>query len=331
MSGFASMKKAANVVEEEPPEIVVLEQADLPGVTTMTPEARTGIWGEIKEAAGNSDHNHTFILAWGDEGTMKTGCVMDALTEADLKNNGCILAVDFDGGSAACRSAHHRDKLPHIRVLSPWVMSGEGRTTFDYPATHDRVMDIGRAAIEWAHKQQSSDYKGDRLKWFVVTGLDQWNEVATNCMKIIDLGSASDGISATVNAHQLVGNRWNWNIRYTRYHQLSAICTALMTLGVKVYLETHEQVVYENNKETLNSKPACEKNLVNKVNQIIRFERDEERDEDGSKTGVVNYQATFEKSKTNFNLQGQRRLIGVTREGAPGVFHGLPELSGDEL
>jgi len=321
--GFAAMKDADDAGE------AVVD--DLPTVTTISPEAQKSMWDEFESAALDDNHNHTLILAWGEEGTMKTGCVMNALTEQDIKEGGCILAVDFDSGAAACRSAHHRDKLHNIRCLTPWEMSGEGRTTYDYPATHDRVMDIGRTAIEWAIKQRKPDYKGSQLKWFVVTGLDLWNEVATNCMKIADLGSAPDGIAAAVNPQSLVGNRWNWQIRHTRYHQLTAVCTTLMSLGVKVYLETHEQVVFENNKETLNTKPACEKNLVNKVRQIIHYTAEEERDDGGSKTGVVNYWATFTKSATNFDLQGQRRLVGVTRPDAPNVFHGLPELSEGSL
>lgn len=325
--GFAAMKAA----EEEDPSEAQASAAPLPEVTSISAEAQRSMWDEIESAATDDNHNHTFILAWGEEGTMKTGCVMNALTEQDIKDGGCILAVDFDSGAAACRSAHHRDRLHNIRCLSPWEMSGEGRTTYDYPGTHDRVMDIGRTAIEWAVKQQRDNYTGPVIKWFVVTGLDLWNEVATNCMKIADLGAAPDGIAAAVNPQSLVGNRWNWQIRHTRYHQLTAICSALMRLGVKVYLETHEQIVYENNKETLNTKPACEKQLLNKVRQIIHYTREEERDEGGSKTGVVNYWATFTKSATNLDLQGQRRLVGVTRPDAAGVFHGLPELSEGNL
>ena len=140
--GFAAMK----AVEDEE-EVVHEEVPDLPAVTTISPEAQKGVWEEIEAAAADDNHNHTFILAWGEEGTMKTGSVMAALTEQDIKDGGCILALDFDGGAAACRSAHHRDKLHNIRCLPPWVMSGEGRTSYDYPETHDRVLDIGRTAI----------------------------------------------------------------------------------------------------------------------------------------------------------------------------------------
>ena len=327
--GFAAMKEAVVDEEEIVAEVVVGE--DLPPVTEITPQEMNSIWDEIDAAASDENHNHTFILAWGAEGTLKTGCVMDALTEQDIKDGGCILAVDFDGGAAACRSAHHRDKLQHIRTLPPWVMSGEGRTSYDYPATHDRVMKIGRTAIEWARKQQRPDYEGPRLTWFVVTGIDLWDEVASNCMKIVDLNAAPDGIAASVKPQELVGNRWNWQIRHTRFHQLTAVGTALMTLGVKVFFETHEQTIYEDNRETLKRKPACEKNLVNKVKQVIHFTAEEERDDDGNKTGVVKYWATFVKSATNFDLQGQKRLVGVTKTDAPGQFHGLPELSEGSL
>jgi len=328
MSGFAAMKADADAqeAEEEAPPVTVANVVT-GDVTTIDPAKAATMWDEFEAAGSDTNHNHTFILAWGAEGTMKTGCVLNALTAEDVKNNRCVLAIDFDGGAAACRSAHHRDKLQNIRCLNPTVIAGEGRTSTDFPATHERVMDIGRTAIEWARKQQSPDYTGPRLSWFVVTGLDMWNEVCTTCMKIVDLDAAADGIAAAVNPQQLVGNRWNWQIRSIRYHQLTAICRALMQLGVKIYLETHEKVVYENNKETLNTTPSCEKNLLNMVNQIIHYSKEEERDDSGAKTGVVNYWATFDKSKMSLDLQGQRRLVGKTQPNAPGVFHGLPELS----
>tara|TARA_R100000008_G_scaffold55155_1_gene33795 strand:+ start:2086 stop:3060 length:975 start_codon:yes stop_codon:yes gene_type:complete len=302
----------------------VVEEA--PSIPASTPEAQETIWGEI-EAAGNDDtHNHLFCGVVGHEGTCKSGIVLDSLTDEEAARGDVILCVDFDGGAAAIRSAYHRNRLSNIRVLSPWVMQTGDRTAYDYPETHNRVMEIGRAAIDWAEKQTKEDYSGPRLHSLLVTALDLWNSVATNCMKIIDLDAAPDGIAAVVNPQKLVGNRWNWQIRSTRFHQLTAICRRLMTLGVRVYWETHLNVEYENNKETGKHRPDWEKQTNNYLNQIIWMHKVTGRDDDGQPTGETRYEAEFYKSKTNINLQGQRRVVAVTRASEPAEWYGLSEL-----
>lgn len=301
-------------------------EENLPIIAMPAPTKDDTIWSEIKAAGEDERHNHLFCGVVGHEGTCKSGIVLDSLTDDEAARGDVILCIDFDGGGAAIRSAYHRNRLSNIRVLSPWVMQTQDRTAYDYPATHNRVMEIGRAAIDWAEKQNQEGYDGPHLHSLLVTAVDLWDSVATNCMKIVDLDAAPDGIAAVVNAHKLVGNRWNWQIRTTRFHQLTAICRRLMTLGVRVYWETHLKVEIVRDKETGNHRPDWEKHTNNYLNQIIWMNKIGVRDDDGQLTGETRYEAEFFKSKTNINLQGQRRIVAVTRVDGDAKWHGLSEL-----
>ena len=162
--------------------------------------------------------NKTFMGLVGPEGVGKTGIVLDSLTDEEVARGDVIFVLDFDGGGQTIRASHHRSIAKNIRVLNPNVMqTGDARDSFDYPATHRRVMNIGRTLVDWAAKP------GDRpiLHSVLVTGIDQWDAVASNCMFIEDLGTAPDGIGAKIKPHEQIGMRFNWQIRSTRFHQLT--------------------------------------------------------------------------------------------------------------
>ena len=261
----------------------------------------------------------------GFEGTGKSGIVVDSLSDEQVAAGDYILCLDFDGGAAAVRSAYHRDRAANVRVLSPWVMATHDRTAYDYPATHDRVMEIGRTAVKQAHKQNQPDYKGPRLAKFLVSAVDQWDTVCIVNMKVIELGKAKDGIEAS-DPNRLVGNQWNWSIRSTRFHQLTMVSRELMRLGVEVFWETHLKAEVFRNEQTGAWKPDWEKNTDNNLNQILWCRREDVLDDDGQKTGTTNYTVEFWKEKTNIHLQGQRRVFATTREGGEPEWNGLLEL-----
>ena len=95
-----------------------------------------------------------------------------------------ILAViDFDGGGAGTKSAFYPDN-DNIRCWDPWVMQKGDRTAYDYPATHDRVMSIMQFLVN----------EHETLWGVHITGIDLWDNVCQNNMRITDLGLAKDGI-----------------------------------------------------------------------------------------------------------------------------------------
>ena len=281
-----------------------------------------GIWGEILTAADEIPDNQTFMGLVGPEGSGKTGVVLDSLTDEEIANDEVIFVLDFDGGGQTIRATHHRANARNIRVLSPWVMQDQSRDAFDYPATHARVMNIGRTLVDWANKPGDKP----RLNSVLVTGLDQWDSVATNCMFIEDLGTAPDGIGAKIKPHEQIGMRFNWQIRSTRFHQLTAICKVLMGFGVRVYWETHFKDIQDKSGAIIGKKPAWEKQTANHLNQIIWFHKSKVRGEDNSPTGEMRYEVEFVKSRTNTVFLDQRRLIMRTKKGEAPQWFGLPEL-----
>jgi len=336
MSGFGAMKKelveelekivnATKVVEEKEPETPVIPT---PVKSTDPLEA------ELMEIGTKKNKSHIFCGLVGHENVGKTGIVMDAHmyeVAAGKAGKGTygpddqMWVLDFDNGGAACRSAHWGDS-PNVRVWNPWMMQSDNRTAYDYPATHDRIMKICMFALKKAKEQNADGYKGPKIQNFLVTALDQFDSICINNMKIYDMETgAKDAIEASKHIiNTKIG--WNWNIRSTRFHQLTAICRQLNDQGVNVFWETHLSPEVFADKETGTWRPKWEKQTDNNLNQILWFSKDAVRNDDGKKTGEVRYNVEFYKSKTNPSLQNQSRTIFVTKTGDAPTWHGLPEL-----
>ena len=258
----------------------------------------------------------------GDDGTCKTAVVFDSIP----KGKSCLV-IDFDGGGAKLRDAFYADRRSEFKCQNPWVMQDEARTAYNYPATHDKVMAIGRRALEWAQAQNESGYTGETLHTVLVTAVDLWDSVASACMFIEDLGTAPDGIGAKISPHEKVGMRFNWQIRSTRFHQLTSLCRELTRHGVNVYYETHWN--YEQTKEgtmTGNKKPRWEKQTANYLHTIIEMGSQAVRDDEGRLTGETRYEATYTKSRSQPNMLNKTRLVMTTFDDADHKWHGLPEM-----
>ena len=274
--------------------------------------------------------SHTFMGIAGHENTGKSAVVLAAFNgDEEAKKKGETLEIlDFDGGGAASASAFYPEN-ERIKAWEPWVMQKNDRTAYDYPATHNRVMGILQFARERAVQQNEPDYDGERLWGVLITGVDLWDSVCVNNMRIVDLNLAKDGIEAS-DWNKKVGHQWDWAIRKTRFHQLTAMCRGLVKLGVRVYLETHLRLTnysWGKNEETSKWRPDWEKSTNNLVYQLLICEREDTYDDETGDIVRSEYTVTFEKSKTNASLQGQKRTILITEVGKAPVWIGLPELT----
>ena len=101
-----------------------------------------------------------------------------------------------------------------------------------------------------------------------------------------------------------------------------------MSLGVRVYLETHFKDLQDKAGTIIGKKPSWEKHTANYLNQIIHFHKKKVRGEDNKPTGETRYEVEFVKCKTNPELLDQRRTIMVTKENESPEWFGLPELRG---
>ena len=337
MSGFGAMKKKVEtelteVVEQTPP---VEEKVNEPvGVTeppkaTPSPMSTDPLEDELEALALMMNQSNVFCGLVGHENTGKTGAACDAhmynVANGNYGPDDQMWIVDFDGGGAACRSAHYGN-TPNIRTWDPWVMQKDNRTAYHYPDTHNRLMKLLMFALKKANEQNEDDYEGPRLKSLLITAMDLFDSVCINNMKIYDLpDGAKDAIEASASAiNKSIG--WNWNIRSTRYHQATAVCRQLVKYGVNVFWETHLSPEVFAEQSTGSWRPKWEKQTDNVLNQILWFHKRIIRSDDGKETGEVRYEVEFFKSKTNPVLQGQSRIVFVTKKGEGPVWHGLTEL-----
>jgi hypothetical protein len=339
MSGLKKLKESQEAVPVEEEKVVVptgdTQVSPVNPVVMASPSSPQNeeIWAELNAAAIDTGDAGIFGGLVGHEGTCKSGVLLDSLTPKEVSDGDVIVVIDFDGGGAALRSAYHRDKLANIRCLNPWMMQEEDRTAFDYPATHDRTMKILRTLLRWAQDQKVGAHEGPRLHTVLATGIDLWDGICMNNMKIVDLGAAADGIAAVVNPQKLVGNRWNWQIRTTRFHQVTGMMTRMSTLGIRCWYETHLKQEYVDFDGGTGGtyRPDWEKNTNTYLNQILWFHKVPVRDEKGEPTGETRYEVEFFKSKGNIHLQNQKRVVAVTKEGERAQWFGLPELSDGSL
>jgi hypothetical protein len=259
----------------------------------------------------------------GHEGTGKSGIVIDG--HMHKYPDGMLWALDFDNGAMACKEGHYPGSDEQIRTWVPWVYQQNDRTAYDYPKTHDRVMDLLRYAVEYAEKQTTKGFEGKKLRTFLVTAVSQFDKMCMDIMKIYDLELGNDAIGvAKKEINQEIG--WNWGIRSTRFKQLTAMCQKLNALGVDVYLETHLKEDKEGKVGFDGWKFAWEKSANADLFQIIWCHARKVRDEDGKETGETRHMAEFFKEKTNSDLKDQERLYFVTKKDEPAQWLGLSEL-----
>jgi hypothetical protein len=264
-----------------------------------------------------------FCAVVGHEGTGKTGLAFDA--HIHKWPEGLAFVIDNDNGGLSCKHAHYEGNT-NFRIFSPWVMQQEDKTAYNYLESYNRTMDLAKFAVEYAEQQTKPGFEGQLLRTFIVTGIDQFDEMCVNCMKIYDLDmKAMDAVEAShAKLNSEIG--WNWNIRSTRFKQLTAQCQKLNRLGVDVYWETHLKEDKDGKVGHDGWKFAWEKSANKDLFQIIWVSGKTVRNSDGSLTGETRYTAEFFKEKTNPHLLNQERLYFVTQKGENAQWYGLPEL-----
>jgi len=317
MSGFGKLKE----VEDEAKD------------TQKQPHERADPYAAIAAeiAAANDNIGHTFVGLIGHENTGKSASVTAAfnmhvkkmLKEGQTSKK--LMCIDFDGGAQANKSAFYPE-IDDMVCLDPYVYTQGERTAVDYPATHDRVMKLLQYCV----------HNYENIWGVLVTGVDGWDSVCINNMRIQDLGLARDAISAadirgSGKDSRRVEFQWDWGIRRTRFHQMTTLCRGLVKKGVKVFLETHLAKQDDEDRSSIRGwRPAWEKSTAGLVFQILLFERHDTYDDDGNLTNQT-FTATYEKSKTNAHLQGQRRTILTTEVGGNPKWYGLQELNDGTL
>ena len=252
----------------------------------------------------------TFAALAGHEGSCKSGAVLHSFAmRPDPHPMDEMQIIDFDTGGEMLQVSQYPNEK-NIVSWDPWVMSGADRTAYDYPGTHQRTMDMMKYFVSIAEMQNEPDYEGRRVWGVLICGVDLWDSICVNNMRIVDLGLAKDGIDAADNRGagkgERVGHQWDWAVRKTRFHQLTAMSRKLVKLGVNVYWETHLR-------------------LTN-----YSFGGNEEEYDDDNNLVKTSYYGRFEKCKSNPRLQNQRFKVFETNTDNEPVWYGLaPLYTGD--
>ena len=277
-----------------------------------------------------------YVALAGHEGSCKSGVVIHGyVMRPDANPLDEFHIVDFDTGGEMLQVSQYPDEKG-IVSWDPWVMSGADRTAYDYPGTHQRTMDLMKYFVSIAEKQHDPEYKGKRVWGVLICGVDLWDSICVNNMRIVDLGLAKDGIDAADNRGagkgERVGHQWDWAVRKTRFHQLTAMSRKLVKLGVNVYWETHLRMTnysFGGNEDNAKWRPDWEKSSNNYVPTIIIMESEEEYDDDNNLV-KTSYYGRFEKCKSNPRLQNQRFKVFETKTDDEPVWYGLaPLFTGD--
>ena len=314
MAGFGQTVKAQKKIEEVKEEVV------------SKPTNSKDPYAYLRQEQESMSHifkTHFFVGCSGHDGTAKSAIFLDAFDKDTTKPEGAVThAIDFDNGVGMLNSAIYDN--PNVKSWNPWQMGIRDRTAYDYPGTHQRVMDIMKFII--------SEVENGVPVWGVlVSGLASWLEICTNNMRIIDLGLAKDGIDAADNRGageaKRVERQSDWAIRNTRFHQLTKLSRDLVRLGVRVFWETHQRNTnFSFTKDAETSwQPEWEKKTNNYLPTLIRMDATNEfNDED--ELVSTKYTATYTKCKTNPSLVNQTRTVMVTYTNAEPKWYGLPDL-----
>jgi hypothetical protein len=313
---------------------------------TPAPEAKGGnwmqhsgnpAWNQIK-GARNIAHLTTkppVFVGWAAPAKSgKTGSALDSLTDDEKANGAEIHLIDFDTAGETTKSAHHGGSS-NIVVLDPWVIdpNSSSRIPYDFPATYQKVMDILRAQIEMADKQNEYFRKHGRmpnpyLKTVVFDGADQWLNICETLMKVEDLGLGVDGISVSGKPHkELLGSgRFNWNIRKVRYNSAITALQELSRRGVHVYLLTHMKKNYDGDGNVIvgGEIPAWLDGTEGKLQQLVVGQVVQERDATGKLTGVSESFVTLVENRASLYATGRVKIF--RRDPAGSVWHGWPGL-----
>ncbi len=304
-----------------------------PALTVETVKAGNDLYAHLRaeEDKMREENNmtHMFVGIAGHDGTCKSGVVKHAFeNDAGKPADAELHAIDFDMGVTMLNSAVNNNES--IKCWNPWQMGVQDRTAYDFPGTHQRVMDIMKFILHRVNNE------GAPVWGVLVSGLDSWLEICTNNMRIIDLGLAKDGIEAADNRGagdaKRVERQSDWAIRNTRFHQLTALSRNLVRAGVRVFWETHlRNTNFSFSKDAESSwQPEWEKKTNNYLPTIIWMETEEEYDDDGDLV-KTEYKARFHKCKTNPSLQDQTKTVFITKPDGEYQWYGLPELHDGSL
>lgn len=206
---------------------------------------------------GDSVNSEICALFVGDPKTTKTGCAVDCRTEEEIKEGKKIIYIELnsDSGGKINKKAFRKDD-PTIIVIDPREFSIDeinGDWKFDYIRTMGKI----KALLMWVKTNQEKL----NIHTIVMDGVDIFlSEICENQMRMDESLDISGGVKMTF-----------WKSRNKYFYD---VINMLLSIDINKIFITH----FKEDSETKKLIYGCQKNMPDKLHQIVEFRKD-------SKTG----------------------------------------------
>jgi len=250
----------------------------------------------IKDAENKVPSNNLVCLVIGQDGSGKTGIVMDYLETLPKKS----IIIDVDGGCEPLKASYHKGSKKVIIIDPVEMKTTEKDVEFDYNKTVAKI----KAFIKYVKDNK------DNFSAIVIDGISTGLKMCEHQMRI-DKHIAPDGG---------VQMRY-WIQRNKRFTEMLDAAKSIQGID-KIFIGHEDFIVKED--------AAAVKTKTNQmIHQRIICKKDVEKNTQKMPTGNVKFSALIDKSKYNLAIEGNTHVFatkdkeGKTTWDAKPIFEGL--------
>lgn len=202
---------------------------------------------------GDSVNSEICALYCGDPKTTKTGCAIDSRTEEEIKEGKKIIYIEMnsDSGGRINKKAFKNDD-PTIIVIDPREFTVDP-TTGDWNFDYIRTMAKTKALLMWI----KTNYKKLNIHTVILDGVDIFlSEVCENQMRMDESLDITGGVKMTF-----------WKSRNKYFYD---VINMMLSIDINKIFITH----FKEDSETKKLTYGCQKNMPDKLHQIVEFRKD---------------------------------------------------------
>ena len=247
---------------------------------------------------------------YGEEGTAKSGALMDIRTDEEIENGVKVAIIDIDESCRPLWESYHNCD-PNIRIFDPVVSIGKGtERDVSYVASYRKVV----AIMGWLEE----NIEEQNIGYVAIDGIDTFLKWCEYVMKAIDMGD--------VDVHNSnVG--WKWGKRNQRYYR---ILNWLKKLPVASIITAHKDIRedFQSGQEVdkgANWHNGTRQSTGDELYQIVRMEK---KIESRGNYTIKRFVGNIEKWKGDINMEEKkievlRTKVDITTNEADYTWHGL--------
>ncbi len=289
-SSCLKTKKAGDIMgmgflNRPPPSVVISEKVKEEDLKRAEKGVEDWLFEELP-----AEEPHLCALIMGQDGTGKSGLVLDAISDKDIENGYKLVILDLDGGVAPLVSKYHKDRRKGITVKNPMVMSisETGDVIIDYSKTINRIKGVT--------KYVSENWRDKKIKAFCFDGLSTLTKYCEYQMRIEKHILPEGGVDMRY-----------WKIRYQTFME---IIETIKALPIDTFFIAHEDFIQKQDREI----SALKEKMNQMAFQKIRCIRKDLPDR-------VEYSSVIDKNKLRTETEGRETVFcevvkgGINEEG----------------